>query len=84
MVWGISPHDSVEDLLAFRDWLGMSFPILMDEGGVVMGRYSQAAAFDSAVFPQDWIVGSDGRVAYANNAYDAEAIFAVLEAELSE
>jgi hypothetical protein len=32
--------------------------------------------------PQNWIIGSDGRIAYVANIYDPEAIRAVLDAEL--
>jgi hypothetical protein len=57
-------------------------PILWDEGGEVHSRYAQEAAFDGANYPQNWIIGSDGRIAYVANIYDPEAIRAVLDAEL--
>ena len=60
----------------------LSFPILIDEGGEVMGRYNQLAAFESTVFPQDWIVGKDGKVAYVNPGYELDEMTAILEEEL--
>ena len=35
-----------------------------------------------AAFPQDWIIGSDGRVAYVNNAYEPDEMIDVIEREL--
>ncbi len=83
VVWGIGSDDTFEDLVAFRDQMGLTFPILYDEGGAVQALYAQQSAFESTVYPQDWIIGSDGRVAYVNNGYDPEAMIAVIEAELA-
>jgi len=43
-----------------------------------------ATAFMSAAYPQDWIVGVDGKIAYANNAFEPDEMRAVIERELSE
>ena len=74
----------MDSLIAYRDDLGLTFPILVDESGAVHDAYSQQTAFGGTIYPQDWIIGSDGRVAYIHNGYDPEAMHAILEAELSD
>jgi len=63
--------------------MGVTFPILYDTGGAVHTLYSQQSA-EGTIYPQDWIIGVDGRVKYVNNGYDAAAMIAVIEAELSQ
>ena len=62
--------------------MGLTFPVLIDADGAVYEAYSQQTAFDQTIFPQDWIIGADGRVVYVNNTYEAEAIAEIIEAEL--
>jgi peroxiredoxin len=86
-VWGIgSPgyKSETEDALrAFRDAFGLTFPILLDNDGSVMEAYSQDA-FEVSPYPQDWVIGADGRVAYVNTAYEADEIRAIVEEELAK
>ncbi len=81
MVWGVGSQDTYEDLVAFRDWMGVTFPILFDENATVQRQYEQVRA-RSSVYPQDWIIGPDGIVLYVNNAYDAEAMTEIIESVL--
>ena len=87
MVWGIgSPgnkSETEESLAAFREAFGLTFPILLDHDGVVMEMYSQDA-FDISPYPQDWVIGADGRVAYVNTAYEADEMRAIIEEELAK
>ncbi len=82
VVWAIGPSDSMEDLIAYRDDMGLTFPVLYDEDGAVFSRYEQQAAFSQTIFPQDWIIDAEGRVAYVNNAYEADEMIAIIEGEL--
>ena len=82
VVYGVASDDSPEALAAFKERLGLSFPILVDTDGEVHAAYSMALAFSSAAYPQDWIVGTDGRVAYANPAFEPDEMRAVIEREL--
>jgi hypothetical protein len=41
-------------------------------------------AFPSAAFPQDWIVGPDGRIIYENNGFEPDEMRYVLEQALKE
>ena len=59
-------------------------PILIDSGGVVHSDYAQQHAFPSAAFPQDYVIGTDGVVVYANNGFELDAMIAAIETELSE
>jgi len=82
VVYGVASDDEVGVLEVFRDALGLSFPILVDPGGVVHAQYAMSSAFMSSAYPQDWIVGIDGRIVYANNAYEPDEMRAVLDLEL--
>ncbi len=80
-IWGISEEDPAT-LESFANQLDLSFPILVDEGGAVLDQYSQQLAFLWTAYPQDWVVGADGRVAYVNNTYQPDELEAVIEREL--
>jgi len=82
-VWGIAPDDSFGTLTTFSDEMGLSFPILYDDGGVVHGAYNAGAKTTNSVYPQDWIIGANGTVLYVNTAYDPDQMIGVLEAELA-
>lgn len=82
-VWGIASFESTETLTRFRDAYGITFPILVDADGAVSDVYNQLMAFPSAAYPQDWIVGTDGRVVYVNNAFELSEMVTVIEAELA-
>ena len=82
MVWGIASNESAETLSTYRDYFGLTFPILLDSDGAVIDDYSQVAAFPTAAYPQDWVIDVDGRVAYVNNGYEPDEIRAVIEEQL--
>lgn len=82
MVWAIASNEAQEVVRDFRDYFGLTFPILLDSDGAVIEDYSQAAAFPTAAYPQDWIIGADGKVAYVNNGYEPDEMRAVIEEQL--
>ncbi|MGB0591762.1 MAG: redoxin domain-containing protein [Myxococcota bacterium] len=82
VVWAIAAYDDAETVSAFKEQMGLTFPVLLDPGGAVHGQYSQSTAFLNTVYPQDWVIGTDGTVIYFSNAYDVEALKAVIETEL--
>jgi len=61
----------------------VSYPILIDTTGSVHGQYQQVTPFPTGAYPQDWIVGTDGRIVYVNNTFALEEMIAVVEAELA-
>ncbi len=75
--------DDGATLRSFVADLGLTYPILWDEGGAVYQDYGVLRDVPFAIFPQDWIVGSDGRVAYVNNAYEPDEMVHVIERELA-
>lgn len=83
MVWAIAVGEDHDTVLAFRDSLGLTFPVLEDTDEEVYSNYTLQAAFLYASFPQDWVIGADGRVAYANNRYEPDELIAVIEQELA-
>ncbi len=40
------------------------------------------SAFSTAAFPQDWVVGTDIRIVYANNTFEPDEMRAIIEREL--
>ncbi len=83
VVWAIASADPLQQVEQFRDALGLELPILYDAGGVVHQDYVQTAAFPSAAYPQQWVIGTDGNIAWSKNEYDVGELRAVIEAELA-
>jgi peroxiredoxin len=81
-VWGVASNEPIHVLENFRDQLGITFPILNDEDGSVFAQYSMTMGLPTAAYPQDWIVGVDGSIAYINNHYEPAIMVSVLESEL--
>lgn len=82
-VWGIASREHREVVQLFADQYGITFPILLDQNGQVNAAYRQNPAFPSAAYPQDWIIGTDGRIAYVNNGFELDAMETVLDNELA-
>lgn len=84
MVWGIASMENRDQVAAYTSALGLSYPILLDTDGRVKAAYEQEMPFPTGAYPQDWIVGTDGRVVYQNNRWDLQAMEAAIEGELAE
>jgi len=48
----------------------------------VHDAYSMQTAFQGTIYPQDWIIGADGRVVYANSGYEPETMVTLVEEQL--
>lgn len=83
-VWGIATREPPELVQTYVDALGVDFPILLDETGEVDRLYDLEFAFPTGAYPQDFVVGTDGRIVYANNEPDVEAIERAVASELAE
>lgn len=83
-VWGIATREPRDRVQPYVDALGVDFPILLDETGEVDRLYDLAFAFPTGAYPQDFVVGTDGRIVYANNEPDTEAIERAVVSELAE
>lgn len=83
VVWGIASRENPDQVRAWADALGLTFPILMDNDGAVDALYDLEFAFPTGAYPQDFVVGTDGRIVYASNEPDVEAIEAVVLSELA-
>ena len=84
MVFGIASGESNEVVESFVDRLGLTYPILMDRDSQVNRDYAQEMAFPSAAYPQDWVIGTDGVVVYANNGFELDAMRTAIDNELAE
>jgi len=84
VVWGIASQDPLAQLISFRDQMGLTYPVLYDEGASVHTQYMVEWAFSTTVYPQDWIIGVDGTVVYVNNGYKQDEMTAIIEEELAK
>jgi len=84
VVWGIASMENRDLVASYTSALGLSYPILLDTDGRVKAAYEQEMPFPTGAYPQDWIVGTDGRVVYQNNRWDLQAMEAAIEGELAE
>ena len=84
MVWGIGSEDSRANLARFKEQMGISFPILFDDGAVVQQDYNPGRNATNSVYPQDWIIGVDGTVVYVNTRYEPDEMMAVINDELAK
>lgn len=84
MVFGIASGESNDVVESFVDRLGITYPILMDRDSRVNHEYAQEMAFPSAAYPQDWVIGTDGVVVYANNGFELDAMLTAIDNELAE
>jgi len=66
-------NDSLGEIRTFRQRLGISMPIVMDDGRL-------AAAFNLRVTPQHIVIGRDGRILYVGHLADAQLDAAVAAA----
>ena len=81
-VWAIASREDAARVRTYMDNLGVTYPVLIDETGAVDAMYDLAFAFPTGAYPQDFVVGVDGRIVYASNRPDVEAIEAAVVAEL--
>jgi peroxiredoxin len=84
VVWAIASEErNIDELERFVDALDLSMPVLYDEGGLVHADYVTLPYVPSAAYPEEWIIGTDGAIAYHASLYDHAAVVAVIEAELA-
>ena len=82
VVWAIDSGESFAAAENFATDYGLDFPVLVDQDGAVFADYTQQAAFYLASYPQDWLIGADGRVVYLNNRYEPDELEAAIRREL--
>ncbi len=74
IVWGIASQEDAGRVRSYTESMGVTFPVLLDSTGDVNRLYDLAFAFPTGAYPQDFVVGTDGRIVYASNEPDVEAI----------
>lgn len=84
VVWGIASMEPDSQVRRFVEQHGITFPVLLDRDGSVNRQYAQEMAFPSAAYPQDWVIGTDGVVVYANNGFELDAMVHAIETELED
>ncbi len=76
----VGPADELSSLLAFRDDLGLTFPVLFDQGGLVHTAFEVENAYSDTYYPEDYLLDGSGNIVYVSNAYEPE----VLKARIDE
>lgn len=66
-------NDSIENIRAYRQKLGITMPIVLDDGHA-------GAAFNLRVTPQHIVIGRDGRIQYVGHLADARLDAALVAA----
>ena len=84
VVWGIGSEDTYAVLEGFTKQMGLTFPVLWDDGAAVKALYDPGENWKGSFYPQDWIVGVDGTIVYVNTGYEPDEMTAILEAELAK
>jgi peroxiredoxin len=82
VVWGVGTSTPEGDIRNFAEYMGLTFPILLDPKGTLGDSYNLGMAFPSAAFPQDWVIGTDGNIVYGNNHFEPDEMIAAIESEL--
>ncbi|MFT5583325.1 MAG: peroxiredoxin [Cognaticolwellia sp.] len=80
-VYAIS-NETSSTLKDYRDYLGLTLPILVDTGDVTRQQYRLKFPFPTGAYPQDFLISGEGKIIYQNNRFEAEAMKAAIEAEL--
>lgn len=83
-VWGIASGEHEDTVRNYTERLGVTYPILIDRDGRVFNQFQLRMAFATGAYPQDWVVGTDGVLVYANNRWEPDAMMGVLDRELAE
>ena len=79
----VGADDSLEDLTAFRDELGLTLPVLFDEDGSVQASYELDPAYVDTVYPQDYLLDPEGTIVYLATTYEPERIRSLVDEMLS-
>jgi hypothetical protein len=80
MVFGIAvdePNGVVQD---FVNEFKLTYPVLL--GNQSLKNQYEIAGSHVSPFPRDYIIGRNGKIAYASDEYDPEAMLAVIKKEL--
>ena len=83
-VYAIASNENEDTVRTFAEHLGLTYPVLLDTDGSALRDYEQTMAFPSAAYPQDWVIGVDGTIVYANNGFEADEMQAAIERELGD
>lgn len=83
MVWLVASRENDDTVRRFADQLGLTLPVLLDRDGSVQALYDLPQAFPTAAYPEHWLVGADGRIAWFANELEHDALTAAIEAALA-
>ena len=83
-MWGIGSQDLGANLALFAEQMGLTLPVLIDTDDSVHDQYNPGSSVTSSVYPQNWIIGVDGKLAYVSTTYSPNKMATLIEAELDK
>ena len=73
--------DSCTQTFADLGVTGIGYGIIPYASDATVRGFTQAGFFRHT-YPQDWVIGKDGRVIYMNNHFQLDAMVAAIESQL--
>ncbi len=83
VIWAIATQEEEALVERFRDTFDLEIPILLDRDGSVHRQYDMALPFPTGAYPQEWVIGTDGRIAWTSNRYEHDELMGVITSELA-
>jgi hypothetical protein len=80
MVFGVAVDEPTGVVQDFVNEFKLTYPVLL--GNQNLKNQYEIAGSHVSPFPRDYIIGRDGKIAYASDEYDPEAMLAVIRKEL--
>jgi peroxiredoxin len=68
VVWGVTSSEAETTVSSFVDAMGVTYPVLLDSDNKVIDAYALVSRFPTTVYPQDWIIDQEGKVAGSLNS----------------
>ncbi len=62
MVWAIGSQDSYDNLGLFAEQMGLTYPVLFDDGGAAHADYNPGKPPPNSIYREDWFVGVHGKI----------------------
>ncbi len=83
MVYGIAPVQPSGTVAAFVDSLAIGMPVLVDGPAPIDPVFILDEAFETAIYPKNWLIGADGRFVFSDNRYEPDELIWRIEEELA-
>jgi peroxiredoxin len=76
---GIASGEPAGTVSAYVNEYGLSFPLLLDSDRAVQTAYFQQTDSQQVIYPQDWVIDAEGRIAHLSTHYLPEELQRVVD-----